>query len=176
MSSQRDAKQGLVKIGDLLTDFVQLVESPPEKTVSASKRLQKRLDGVERIRLERQEEKQRLGYLARPFILCGLPFKPKKGQSVYKRVNGNEVLEIIASPDYGLPFGADTQVLVWVSTLAVLQMKDNGGKIPRVITFKSGADFLKGGVSPNPRKFRHPISSPAMIASRSMICPSPWNL
>jgi hypothetical protein len=143
MSSQRDAKQGLVKIGDLLTDFVQLVESPPEKTVSASKRSQKRLDGVERIRLERQEEKQRLGYLARPFILCGLPFKPKKGQSVYKRVNGNEVLEIIASPDYGLPFGADTQVLVWVSTLAVLQMKDNGGKIPRVITFKSGADFLK---------------------------------
>ena len=35
------------------------------------------------------------------------------------------------------------QVLVWVSTLGVLKMKENGGKCPREITFKSGADFLK---------------------------------
>ena len=33
-----------------------------------------------------------------------------------------------------------------------------------------------GVVSPNPRKFRHPNSSPATIASRSMSCPSPRNV
>jgi hypothetical protein len=30
-----------------------------------------------------------------------------------------------------------------------------------------------GVVSPNPRKFRHPNSSPATMTSRSMTCPSP---
>ena len=138
---------GLVRVGDiaggLLADILPPETPMPESRAKFSKRTQKRLEGIERIRLERQEEQQKLGYLARPFILCGLPFKPKKGQSVYKRINGNEVLEIIASPDYGLPFGADIQVLVWVSTLAVTQMHLNGGKIPRVITFRSGADFLK---------------------------------
>ena len=32
---------------------------------------------------------------------------------------------------------------------------------------------LVGVVSPNPRKFRHPNSSPATIACRSMSCSSP---
>jgi hypothetical protein len=138
--------QGFKSAGEIIEgiDLLTGIEAPRSKAVKPiSKRTRKRVEGLERIRLERQEEKQRLGYLARPFILCGLPFKPKKGASVYKRVNGNEVLEIIASPDYGLPFGADTQVLVWVSTLAVLQMKENGGKIPREIKFRSGADFLR---------------------------------
>lgn len=136
--------QALASTGDATPpDSLPSPERKAQKPARISKRAQKRVEGIERIRLERQSEKQRLGYLARPFILCGLPFKPKKNQSVYKRVNGNEALEIIASPDYGLPYGADMQVLVWVSTLAVLNMKDNGGKCPRVITFQSGADFLK---------------------------------
>src|SRR6266404_7551945 len=39
--------------------------------------------------------------------------------------------------------------------------------------FSLGNEFHYGGVSPNPRKFRQPNSSPATIASRSMTCPSP---
>jgi hypothetical protein len=35
---------------------------------------------------------------------------------------------------------------------------------------------LDGGVRRNRRKFRHPNFSPATIASRSIICPSPWNV
>ena len=140
MTTKRAKDPAPVKVGDLLEGISPVNMSAPVKSSRISTRSQKRVDGLERIRLERQAEKQRLGYLARPFILCGLSFKPKK---VYKRVNGNQALEIIASPDYGLPFGADTQVLVWVSTLAVLQMKDNGGKSPRVIKFRSGADFLR---------------------------------
>jgi Plasmid encoded RepA protein len=146
VDSQEEKGGGLRRVGDiaegLLADIFPVVE-PARPLKKVSKRVQKRVEGIERIRLERAEEKQKLGYLARPFILCGLPFKPQKDQSTYKRVNGNEVLEIIASPDYGLPYGADMQVLVWVSTLAVLQMKENEGKCPRVIKFRSGADFLK---------------------------------
>jgi hypothetical protein len=145
------SNQGFKSVGELISEVIDeaMPELPlgAEHTVTAkpkplSKRALKKAEGIERIRLERKEEKQKLGYLARPFILCGLPFKPKKGQSVYRRVNGNEILEIIASPDHGLPYGADMQVLVWVSTLAVLRMKDNDGKCPREITFRSGADFL----------------------------------
>lgn len=138
------SKSGFTHVGDLLADLLleeALIPVQPVKAIS--KRTTRRVEALERVRLERQEEKQKLGYLARPFILCGLPFKPKKGTSVYKRVNGDEILEIHGSPDYGLPFGADIQVLVWVSTIAVLAMPNNGGKIPRVIQFRSGADFLK---------------------------------
>ena len=31
-------------------------------------------------------------------------------------------------------------------------------------------EAISGGVRPNPRKFRHPKSSPAMIVSWSMVC------
>jgi hypothetical protein len=79
--------------------------------------------------------------LAKPFLLLGLPFKPVRGTTHYKRTNGNDVMEIIGSPDHGLPFGEDILVLIWVSTLAVLNMKD--GKIPRVIEFRRAADMLK---------------------------------
>jgi hypothetical protein len=97
-----------------------------------------------RVRAVREADKQRVGYLARPFILCGLPFKkPKQGTSHYKRENGDEVLEITASPEYGLPFGMDMEVLIWVSTLAARSRKKNNGKIPRVLEFASGSEFLK---------------------------------
>ena len=36
--------------------------------------------------------------------------------------------------------------------------------------------FLHGVVRPNPRNFRHPKSSPVMIASRSIIFPSLWKI
>ena len=36
--------------------------------------------------------------------------------------------------------------------------------------------FNVGVVRPNPRNFRHPKSSPVMIASRSIIFPSLWKI
>src|SRR5436305_12026395 len=82
--------------------------------------------------------------MARPFVLCGLPFKkPNKDVTYYKRVNGDEIFEITASPEHGLPFGMDLEVLIWVSTLAKRAMIKNGGKCPRVLEFASGAEFLK---------------------------------
>jgi hypothetical protein len=137
------------RAGDLLPEILPDGLTPPDpskpqaKPGKVSKRVGRRIEHIQRIHADRTNETQKLGYLARPFILCGLPFKPKKGMHIYKRENGDEVLEIHASPEYGLPFGADIQVLVWVSTLAVLGMKDNGGQIPRVIEFRSGADFLR---------------------------------
>lgn len=96
----------------------------------------------EHIQVTRYEGEQELAYLAKPFLLCGLPFqKPKGPGHVYERRNGDEFLKIIGSPEHGLPFGADILVLIWVSTLAVLNMRD--GKVPRVIEFPRARDMLK---------------------------------
>jgi hypothetical protein len=131
----------LVSTGDLLAGIVPEETVSPEPPAKLSKRMGKRLDNIERVRLSREKEEQQIGYLAKPFLLCGLPFKPVKNASLYERKNGNETLTITANPKHGLPFGADIQVLIWVSTLAVLQKVD--GKIPRVIEFESAAEMLK---------------------------------
>lgn len=116
----------------------------PPAAKRVSKRMDRRIERVLAVREDREQDNQRVGYLARPFILCGLPFKkPKTSTTYYRRQNGDEVLEITASPDYGLPFGMDMEVLIWVSTLAAHGRKNNGGRIPRVLEFASGAEFLK---------------------------------
>ena len=108
-----------------------------------SKRKAKRLDGIVRVQESRADQTQQLGYLAKPFLLLGLPFKRAKGVTIYKRTNGTEKLEIRTdSPEHGLPFGEDLLVLIWVSTLAVLQ-KQVDGQIPQVIEFSRAADMLK---------------------------------
>jgi hypothetical protein len=147
MSKRRNEMSALK---DLLADVMpaDIPVAPPAAkeplpAKRTSKRMERRVDGVMRVRAQREADNQRVGYLARPFILCGLPFKkPKKGVSYYRRENGDEVLEITASPEYGLPFGMDIEVLIWVSTLAAHARKKNGGKIPRVLEFASGKDFL----------------------------------
>lgn len=146
MSRQR-GDGGFIQAGQLplLTELAEkLAEKPQSKPTPASKpiskRMEKRLEGIEHVKAKREEQSQQLGYLAKPFILCGFPFKPIKG-SVYTRKNGDEFLKITGDPEHGLPFGADIQVPIWVSTLAVLQMKD--GNIPREIEFHRAADMLK---------------------------------
>lgn len=137
-------EKGFRSVGELLPGLGPRIEELPEPPPVApllSKRRQKRLDGITRIQLQREKKKQKIGYLAKPFILCGLPFKAPKTTNYYRRVNGAQIIEITGSPEYGLPFGADILVLVWISTLAVLGMKD--GKVPRVIEFSRASDMLK---------------------------------
>ena len=138
------SKDGFRSVSELLPGLDRQIGELPEIPPVApplSKRRQKRLDGITRIQLQREKHKQKIGYLAKPFLLCGLPFKAPKQTNHYRRVNGAEVIEITGSPEYGLPFGADILVLVWISTLAILNLKD--GKVPRVIEFSRASDMLK---------------------------------
>jgi hypothetical protein len=139
----------LTAIGDLLADLMPAVSQqqgePTTPKKLEAKRAIKRANRLVAIREDREERKpQHFGYLARPFILCGLPFKkPKKGVSFYKRQNGNEVLEIVGHPEHGLPFGMDIEVLIWTCILAKRAMLKNGGKCPEVLEFATAAEFLK---------------------------------
>src|SRR4051812_22176465 len=72
------------------------------------------------VRLKREERNQNLGFSSRPFVLCGLPVKkPAPTNLLYERRNGSFVLQITGHPSFGLPWGQDRLILIYLATLAV---------------------------------------------------------
>jgi hypothetical protein len=55
---------------------------------------------------------------------------------VYKRRNGNFFLQIVAQPNFGLPFGQDRLIPIWVATLALRQKS-------RTVHFDRAAQMLE---------------------------------
>jgi hypothetical protein len=86
--------------------------------------------------MSRDGARQNLGYSSRPFVLCGLPVKrPATGSLLHERRNGQFVLQVTGHPSYGLPWGQDRLVPIFLATLAIRQ------QTPR-ITFESAAQML----------------------------------
>ena len=107
----------------------------PELVVSKQKLRQSQ--GTCVVRLKREEGKQNVGFSSRPFVLCGLPVrKPADGEVLYERRNGNFVLQITGHPNYGLPFGQDRIVPIYLATLAVRQQS-------QTIRFRTAAEMLE---------------------------------
>jgi hypothetical protein len=80
----------------------------------------KQAAGIANIRTNREEGRQLLAFAARPFILCGLPIRrPPPDQLLFERRNGNFLLQITEHSEFGLPFGQDQLVLIFLATLAV---------------------------------------------------------
>ncbi|MCU1329125.1 MAG: plasmid encoded RepA protein [Bryobacterales bacterium] len=96
----------------------------------------RKAEQVEIIRRRRHELNQDVSFGARPFILCGLPIRSLPlGTLKYVRRNGHFFLEIVGHPDYGVPFGQDRLILLWLATMAVKQRSP-------VIRFDSAAEIL----------------------------------
>jgi hypothetical protein len=105
-------------------------------TLGISKRRFKQIESICLIREQRAKGRQELAFNARPFVLCGLPLRrPPSTQYVHRRRNGKFSLHIVAHPDFGLPFGQDRLVPIWVATLALRQKS-------REIHFDSAAQML----------------------------------
>ena len=105
--------------------------------LTLTKRRLKQLELIQLVREQREARKQELAFNARPFVLCGLPLRPlPKHQLLYKRRNGNFFLHILGHPDFGLPFGQDRLIPIWVATLALRQRN-------RTIHFESAAQILE---------------------------------
>jgi hypothetical protein len=106
-------------------------------------------EAVEVVRRRREEWNQDLAFGARPFILCGLPIRQlPNGTSKYSRRNGRFFLEVVGHPEFGVPFGQDRLILLWVATVAVRQ------KSP-VVQFDSGAQILnEWGLQQNGSHYR----------------------
>lgn len=111
-----------------------LAEIHPELVVSRRKIQQ--IEQLELVRQKRESRVQSLGFGARPFVLCGLPVRrPPSGQLLYERRNGRFVLQVTGHPKYGLPWGQDRLVPIFLATLAIRQQR-------QTITFRSAAQML----------------------------------
>ncbi len=101
-----------------------------------SKQRSSKIDGIELVRSKREERKQTLCFSSRPFVLCSLPVrKPPAGQLMYERRNGHFVLQMTGHPTFGVPFGQDRIVPIFLATLAVQQKS-------QTIRFRTAAEML----------------------------------
>src|SRR5262249_41932303 len=113
------------------------------------KQRRNQIDGIELIRLKRDERRQTLCFTSRPFVLCGLPVRAlPSGQLLYERRNGKFVLQVAGHPNYGVPFGQDRIVPIFLATLAAQ-------KKSQTIRFKTASEMLKTfGMSNGGKEYR----------------------
>ena len=105
--------------------------------IGITARRAKQISSVLMIREQRDQHKQEVAFNARPFVLCGIPLRPvPKDQLTHKRRNGKFFLHIMAHADFGLPFGQDRLIPIWVATLALRQNS-------RTVHFESAAQMLE---------------------------------
>jgi hypothetical protein len=120
--------RGLARAGDVLR------ETHGEFVVSRYRL--KHAEGIALVRSNRESGQQPLAFTSRPFILCGLPVrKPPPDQLLFERRNGNFLLQITGHPQFGLPFGQDRLVLIFLATLAVRQQS-------QIVRFRSASEML----------------------------------
>lgn len=111
-------------------------EEPVDDEISARRRAREEA-GLEAVDA-RAAEMQHLGYAARDFVMCGLPFKRPHGQN-YRRKNGEMLLEIVGSQKYGLPYGQDRLISIWLATAFFAA----GRPVDGVIRFRCAKDILR---------------------------------
>lgn len=88
---------------------------------------------------------QEIGFAVRDFVLCGLPYK-RSEKTVHERRNGSFTLRVVADPTYGLPFGQDRLIPLWLATAFQAAGKPENN----VIRFRCASDIL--------RAFQIPVS------------------
>ena len=138
MAFQNALQSLLTTSGNEGQSCASLLQAAP--VIRISKRKSRQVESIHLVREQCENRNQQLAFHARPFALCGLPLRrPPKSQLVHARHSGNFLLYITAHtahPDYGLSFGQDRLIPIWVATLAVQQKT-------RTIHFNSAAQLLE---------------------------------
>ncbi len=105
--------------------------------IRVSRQKLRRMEAVEIVRMKREQGTQTLAFSSRPFVLCGLPVRRLPlHQLLYERQNGKFVLQITGHPDFGVPFGQDRLVPIFLASLAVQQKS-------QTIRFRTAAEMLE---------------------------------
>ena len=126
-------------------------------------------EGVALVRSKRDAGQQTLGFTSRPFVLCGLPLRrPPAGQLKHERRNGRFTLQVVGHPDFGLPFGQDRLVPIFLATLAVRQRSP-------IVRFSGGQEVLDMfGLARGGKEYRRMVSAlNAFSVPRSSLRMSP---
>jgi hypothetical protein len=138
--------RGLARAGDVLR------ETHGEFIVSRYRL--KQAEGIALVRSNRESGRQSLAFASRPFILCGLPIRrPPPDQLLFERRNGDFLLQISGHPQFGLPFGQDRLVLIFLATVAVRQKS-------QVVRFRSAAEMLDTfGMAKGGKEYRRIVAA-----------------
>jgi hypothetical protein len=144
--AKRYGAAGLQPVGQLLQDIHQ--------DLLISKQKIGQIQGIELVRIKRDQGAQNLCFSSRPFVLCGLPVRRlPKDQLLYERRNGNFVLQVTGHPKFGVPFGQDRLVPIFLATLAVRQKT-------QVISFQSAAEMLDSfGMHKGGKEYRRLVAA-----------------
>ncbi|MFN9263355.1 MAG: replication protein RepA [Acidobacteriota bacterium] len=123
----------------------------------------KQAEGIALVRANREDGRQPLAFASRPFILCGLPIRrPPTDQLLFERRNGNFLLQITGHPQFGLPFGQDRLVLIFLATLAVRQKS-------QAVRFRSAAEMLDTvGMAKGGKEYRRSVAAFERIFGATM--------
>ena len=155
MSALGQSRGNLEHAGQLIArDFGEFV---------VSKQKLKKAEGICLVRERRDAGQQSLAFTARPFVLCGLPIRrPPKGQLLFERRNGDFSLQLTGHPEFGLPFGQDRLVLIFLATLAVRQKS-------QVVRFKSAGEMLDTfGMAKGGKEYRRIVAAFERIFGATM--------
>lgn len=138
--------RGMARAGDVLR------ETHGEFIVSRYRLRQ--AERISLVRSNREQRQQSLAFASRPFILCGLPVRrPPPDQLLFERRNGNFTLQVTGHPEFGLPFGQDRLVLIFLATLAVRQKS-------QVVRFRSAAELLDSfGMAKGGKEYRRIVAA-----------------
>src|SRR5688572_876186 len=132
-----DHKFPCAKRGQATLESAGAVLACAEPELIISKQRLRQAEGIELVRSNRDQGKHRLCFSSRPFVLCGLPArKLRAGELLYTRRNGQFVLQVTGHPDFGVPFGQDRIVPIFLATLVVRQKS-------QTIRFKTAAEMLE---------------------------------
>lgn len=131
--------------------------------LTISKQKLEKINGIELVRLKREQANQTLCFSSRPFVLCGLPVRRlPNDQLLYERRNGNFILQITGHPQFGVPFGQDRIVPIFLATLAVQQKS-------QVIRFRSAAEMLETfGMHKGGKEYRRLVAAFERIFGATM--------
>ena len=138
-----------------------LKRSVPDLVIS--KQRFRQVHGIEMVRTKREQRNQTLCFSSRPFVLCGLPVrKLPAGELLYERRNGQFVLQVTGHPDFGVPFGQDRIVPIFLATLAVRQKS-------QTIRFKTAAEMLETfGMHKGGKEYRRLVAAFERIFGATM--------
>lgn len=94
---------------------------------------------------DRSEKRLRLldgeaskSWAVRDFVMCGLPLRHTPGTE-YTRQNGRFTVRVVATKNYGLPYGADRLLPIWLATAWHVVGRPADGRI----SLRSAADLLR---------------------------------
>ena len=149
------SQNGLVRVSSILPDT--------HREFIVSKQKLRQAEGICLVRERRESQSQSLGFTSRPFVLCGLPVRrPPADQLLFERRNGKFTFQITGHPQFGLPFGQDRLVLIFLATLAVRQ-KD------QTVRFRSAAEMLDTfGMAKGGKEYRRIVAAFERIFGATM--------